>query len=111
MVQEEIGIDEGDGGGIGLSAGALIATAIGAGVIAYLIRRARAAETERAKPPTPAEWLRSPELRERTASATREFVLDRVIPEMKPVLLDLLRDAKGYVDEGFKRVERAIKNL
>ncbi len=108
MVQEEIAAED---RALGLPAGALVAVAIGAGVIAYMIRRARASEANRTRQSPAGDWIRSSELRERTATATREFVLDRVLPEMKPVLLDLLKDAKGYLDQGFKRVERAIKAL
>jgi hypothetical protein len=80
-------------------------------VIAYLIRRARAAEAERGRRPVGGDWIRASELPGRTATATRDFLLDRLLPELKPVLLELLKDARGYVDEGFKRVERAIRNL
>lgn len=106
MVQEEIVTDE---GGFGMSTGALVATAIGAGVIAYMIRRAR--QPEPPKRLLGGDGIRASELRDRTATATREFVLERLLPELKPVLLELLKDAKGYVDDGFKRVERVIKNL
>ena len=108
MVQEEIGLDE---HGVGLSAGALVATAIGAGVIAYLIRRARAAEAEKARRPLSSDWLRPTEIRDRTATATKDFVVDHLLPEIKPVLLEMLKDARSYVDDGFRRIEKAIRAL
>jgi hypothetical protein len=37
--------------------------------------------------------------------------VDRVLPEMKPVLLDLLRDIKSYIDDAFKRAEQTVKNM
>lgn len=97
-----------------LPIGAIVGTAVTAGVIAYLIRRSRADNT----PKTPADvamnaWdrARSPEFRGKAGTATKEFVVDRVLPEMKPILLDLLHDVRGIVDQGFKRAEKSIKDL
>jgi predicted acylesterase/phospholipase RssA len=113
MVQDEMAIDE-QGGGI--STGAIVGTAIAAGLIAFLIRRARARDEVKIESPAdvPAaiwEQASDPDLRRRTAIATRAFMLERVLPEMKPILLDLLRDLQGYVDDGFKRVEKAVRDL
>jgi hypothetical protein len=97
-----------------LPIGAIVGTAVTAGVIAYFIRRSRADNT----PKTTADvamnaWdrARSSELRGRAGTMTRDFMLDRVLPEMKPILLDLLHDVKGLVDNGFKRAEKSIKDL
>jgi len=100
----------------GMPTGAIVATAVAAGVVAFMIRKARQREEERLDTPAAvaaAAWERASDadLRERTMSATRDFVVDRVLPEMKPVILDLLRDIKSYVDDGFKRAEQTVKNL
>ncbi len=97
-----------------LPIGAIVGTAVTAGIIAYLIRRARAEST----PKTPADvalnaWdrARTSDFRDRAGSITREFMVDRVLPEMKPILLDLVRDVKALVDQGFKRAEKSIRDL
>ncbi|MBM2810431.1 MAG: hypothetical protein HW416_1190 [Chloroflexi bacterium] len=113
MVQEEMRTEE---EASGLPAGAIIGTAITAGVIAFLIRRALRTEPPRVQTPgdmasAAFEQVSDPDFRSRTAAATREFMLDRVVPEIKPVMLDMLRAAKDYVDQGFKRAEKAIKEL
>jgi hypothetical protein len=97
-----------------LPIGAVVGTAVTAGIIAYLIRRSRAEST----PKTPADvamnaWdrARSSDIRDRAGSVTRDFVVDRMLPEMKPILLDLVRDVKSVVDQGFKRAEKSIKDL
>ncbi len=112
MVENEAVMDEQEGG---IPTGAIVAGAIAAGVIAFMVRRAT---REQARVESPADvaaaaWERvqNPEFRASAATATREFVVERVGHELKPVLLDLLRDVKEYVDQGFKRAEKAIKDL
>jgi hypothetical protein len=97
-----------------LPIGAIVGTAVTAGVIAYLIRRSRVDNT----PKTPADiamnaWdrARTSDLRGRAGIVTRDFMVERVLPEMKPILLELLHDVKGLVDQGFKRTEKALKDL
>ena len=115
MVQDDITTEQSQQT-FGLSAGAIVATAVAAGVIAFMIRRARRSDEDRLE--TAADiaaqaWdrARDADFRERTATATRDFMVERVLPEMKPVLLDLLKDVKGYVDQGFSRAEKAIKGM
>lgn len=112
MVEGETVMDEQAGG---IPTGAIVASAIAAGVIAFMVRRAK---REQARMESPADvaaaaWdrVQDPEFRARTASATREFVVERVGHELKPVLLELLHDVKEYVDQGFKRAEKAIRDL
>jgi len=99
----------------GIPTGAIVATAIAAGVIAFVLRRGHR-DRPRVESPVDvaaAAWerLQDPELRARTATATREFLAERVGHELKPVLLDLLRDVKSYVDEGFRRAEKAVRDF
>jgi len=109
MVQDQMTEEE---SGANYSTGAIVATAVAAGVIAFLVRRSRQQE-----PPTVKrvrivkEALEDSDARSRTAAATRDYVLDRVLPELKPVLLDLLRDVKKYVDDAFKRLESTVRSM
>jgi len=112
MVENETALDEQAGG---IPTGAIVASAIAAGVIAFMLRRAK---RDQARIETPvdvaaAAWERvqDPEFRARTAGATRDFVVERVGHELKPVLLELLHDVKEFVDQGFKRAEKAIRDL
>jgi len=112
LVENETVLDE-QGGGI--PTGAIVASAIAAGVIAFMLRRAR---REQSRIETPADvaaaaWERvqDPDFRAKTAGATRDFLVERVGRELKPVLLELLHDVKEYVDQGFKRTEKAIRDL
>jgi hypothetical protein len=112
LVENETVLDEQVGG---IPTGAIVASAIAAGVIAFMLRRAK---REQPKIETPADvaaaaWERvqDPEFRARTAGATKEFLVERVGHELKPVLLELLHDLKEFVDQGFKRAEKAIKDL
>jgi hypothetical protein len=112
VVEAETFADEGT---TSIPTGAIIATAVGAGLVVFLLRR-RAKPEPRIETPSEvaaAAWARfqDPEFRARTAAATRDFLAVRVGREMKPILLDLLKDLKSYVDDGFRRVERTIKDL
>lgn len=87
--------------------GVLLVSGLIAGLLAYTMSL-RAAREERVM--TPLERAR--ELGQADiARMGREYLSDRVVPEMKPVLLDLLKDAEGYVDQYFKRAEKAIKEM
>jgi hypothetical protein len=97
--------------------GTAIAAAITAGLVVFLVRRARhrpAALEERVSAATalhPWERARDFDFRGRTAAAGRDFLLDRLIPELKPMMLDLLEDARSFVDHVFRRAEATIKAL
>src|SRR5512144_2083595 len=104
MVQDEMMIEEEEGGG--LPTGAISATALAAGFIAFMIRRSRQAEEQKletAAEVAAAAWgkAQDADLRGRAVNAGRDFVFEHLLPEMKPVLLDLLRDVKAYVDQAF----------
>ncbi len=92
---------------------AILGTALVAGAIAFLVRR-------RQEPAAPAEpvaaavgaWERGrARFRDERVQATRDFVLEKVLPELKPALLGVLDDIRDMVDEGFRRVEKVIKAL
>lgn len=97
-----------------LPIGAIVATAVTAGVVAYLIRRSRVDSRPRSAADVALsawERARTADIRSRAGMAAREFMFDRLLPELKPILLDLLHDVKALLDQGFKRAEKAIREL
>jgi hypothetical protein len=92
----------------GRAVGTVLATAVAAGVIAYLLRRSREEEEE----PTSRvaklarEWAGSDGI-----EAGRDFVMDKIIPELKPALLSALSEIEDIVDQAFRRIEKNIKKL
>src|SRR5688572_4868375 len=107
MVQDQMTQDE---MGAGISAGAIVATAVPAGVIAFLIKRAVHGESHASRPEeamvAAREAFADADLPGRSATAAREFLVERILPELKPILRDIIKDIKSYVDDGFKRLER-----
>ena len=117
MVQDTLDFDEPSGG---ISIPAIVATAAAAGVIAFLIRRARQKHEPEPAPESPLEAIADlieevqgagSDFRSQTAAATRDLLVGRILPELKPILLDLLGDVRKYVDEGFRKLEGAIRAL
>lgn len=92
----------------GRAVGTILATAIAAGVIAYILRRSREEEEE----PTSRmakfarEWAGSDGM-----EAGRDFVMDKIVPELKPALLSALSEIEDIVDQAFRRIEKNIKKL
>jgi hypothetical protein len=92
----------------GRAVGTILATAIAAGVVAYLLRRSREQEEE----PTgrmarlARDWAGSDSM-----EAGREFLMDKVVPELKPALLSALSEIEDVVDQAFRRIEKNIKKL
>ncbi|MBI4213505.1 MAG: hypothetical protein HY534_04280 [Chloroflexi bacterium] len=93
-----------------LTAGAIIASAVLAALVAFFLRRAMRSEQET---PTPRilEQLSEVDLRERARAATGEFLRSYVGPEVRPILLSVIRDVHEYVDRGFQRAEQSIKEI
>ena len=111
-------VDEGQSGGAyggarpwedrsGRAAGTILATAIGAGIIAFLLRRSR-------EEPEPASRV-AKFAREFAGSdnveAGRDFLMARVLPELKPALLSGLSEIEDVVEQAFRRIEKNIKKL
>jgi hypothetical protein len=112
-------VDEGRSGGAfgtarpwedrsGRAAGTILATAVAAGVIAYLLRRSREEEEE----PTSRvarlarDWAGSD-----SVEAGRDFVMEKILPELRPALLSALSEIEDIVDQAFRRIEKNIKKL
>jgi len=93
---------------------AVAGAALVAGAIAFVVKRRR-------EPPPPPEpiaasgraWERAREMafNEERAQATRDFLMDKVLPEMKPALLGVLEEIEDMVDHAFRRAEKTIKSL
>jgi hypothetical protein len=112
-------VDEGRSGGAygggtrpwedrsGRAAGTILATAIAAGIIAFLLRRSREEEEPASKVAKMArEWAGSDGV-----EAGRDFVMDKILPELKPALLSALSEIEDVVDQAFRRIEKNIKKL
>jgi hypothetical protein len=96
-----------------MAAGAILASAVAAGVVAFVLRRARHAEE--ARTPTGFASRAFDRTREMVGDdrldAGREFLAKKVVPEFKPALLAILDDLEEVVDNAFRRAEKAIKKL
>jgi len=91
----------------GRAVGTILATAIAAGVIAYVLRRTREEEEPSSRMAKLAkEWAGSDNL-----EAGRDFVMDKIVPELKPALLSALSEIEDIVDQAFRRIEKNIKKL
>ena len=111
-------VDEGRSGGAyggarpwedrsGRAAGTILATAVAAGVIAFLLRRSREEEEPTSRMARIArDWAGSD-----SVEAGRDFVMDRILPELKPALLSALSEIEDVVDQAFRRIEKNIKKL
>jgi hypothetical protein len=91
----------------GRAVGTIVATAIAAGVIAFLLRRSREEEEPTNRMAKLArEWAGSD-----SVEAGRDFVMDKIVPELKPALLSALAEIEDIVDQAFRRIEKYIKKL
>ena len=94
--------------GMPITAGTILASALVAGTIAFLLRRALSSGEDNRHA---TDHLDREYLRDRAATMTNEFVRERIAPELKPVLLTVLREVRHYVDRGFQRAEHALKDM
>jgi hypothetical protein len=96
-----------------LATGVILASAVAAGVIAFMLRRAREEETMEVPAGVAGRaWERARDVAgEDRVDAAREFFMDRVMPELKPALLAILDDLEEAVDDYFRRTEKAIKRM
>ena len=91
----------------GRAVGMILATAVAAGVIAFLLRRSR----EEEEPTTRVAKLARELAGSDGVEAGREFLMDKVLPELKPALLSALSEIEDVIDEAFRRIEKNIKKL
>jgi len=92
--------------------GILLISGVTAGILAYTISR-RSAERKRMRIGGPQVIMeRAKEIGDtEVARASREYFEEHVKPEVKPVLLDLLKDVEEYVNHYFQRAEKAVKSM
>src|SRR5215468_10536797 len=93
----------------GRAVGTVLATAIAAGVIVYILRRSRAEEVE--EPSGQLARLARDWASSDSVEAGRDFVMDKIVPELKPALLSALSEIEDIVDQAFRRIEKNIKKL
>jgi len=93
----------------GRAVGTIVATAVAAGVIAYLLRRSR--EEEEVEPASRVARLARDWAGSDGVEAGRDFVMEKVVPELKPALLSALSEIEDIVDQAFRRIEKNIKKL
>jgi len=92
--------------------GTVVASAITAGAIVYVIRRA--GQKNR---PQPSDLTgKVSELARDVVGGDpleigQEFLMKQVLPELKPVLLAILDDVEKVMEDAFKRAEAAIKKM
>lgn len=93
--------------------GILLISGLTAGILAYMVSSRRPVREESVRIGTPqVVFERARELGDtEVARASREYISERVVPEMKPVLLDVLKDFESYVGHYFDRAEKAIKSM
>jgi len=91
----------------GRAAGTILATAVAAGIIAFLLRRSREEEEPASKMAKMARELAGSD----GIEAGRDFLIDKVLPELKPALLSALAEIEDVVDQAFQRIEKNIKRL
>jgi hypothetical protein len=91
----------------GRAVGTILATAVAAGVIAFILRRSREEEEPTGRVAKLArDWAGSD-----SVEAGRDFVMDKIVPELKPALLSALAEIEDIVDQAFRRMEKNIKKL
>jgi len=93
----------------GRAVGTILATAVVAGVIAFLLRRAR--EQEEEIPSTRMARFARDFAGSDGMEAGRDFLVDKVLPELKPALLSALSEIEDIVHQAFRRIEKNIKSL
>ena len=98
----------------GMAMAAILGSALAAGAVAFLVRRSR----QEPPPPEPVAmtagaWGRARDMAFNAdrAEATRDFIVEKVLPELKPALLGILEEVEDLIDDGFRRAEKAIKSL
>jgi hypothetical protein len=101
-----------DGNNRNVAVGTILASALVAGVIAYVIRRRREAEDDTlAGASSRATTAALAALGDDRLAYPRELLTEKVLPEFKPALLALLREVEAVVSQAFRRAERAIDDL
>jgi hypothetical protein len=91
----------------------LLVSGLAAGILAYAMSRRSQKKTEILPVSRDKVMSRAKDLvaQGELARIGRDYVSDRVVPEMKPILLEVLKDFEDYVERYFDRAEKAIKSM
>lgn len=102
---------------------AVVGSALVAGLAAYLVQQSRKpAATAAGVPVAPrsavelaeevaARAQEATEARELVSKVLTPYLREKLLPELRPVLLEGLHILKEVVDENFRRAEQAIREL
>ncbi len=94
------------------SFGILLASGLIAGLFAYAISRGSIMRRQRVLSPQEQLMERARDLGESDAAKMgREFIAERVVPEMKPVIIDLIKEAEDYVNSYFEKAQERVKSM
>ncbi len=91
----------------GRAVGTILATAFAAAIIAFLLRRSR----EEPEPASRVARFAREFAGSDNVEAGRDFLMDKILPELKPALLSGLSEIEDVVDQAFRRVEKNLKKL
>ncbi len=90
----------------------LLASGLAAGILGFVFARRSAQQERLSMTDRWMAWGRARDIGDtELAKVGREFFQERVVPEMKPVLVDLLKEFEGYTDRYFRKAEKAIKSF
>lgn len=94
------------------SFGILLGSGLIAGLFAYAISRGSIMRRQRILSPQEQIMERAKDLGDSDAAKVgREFISERVVPEMKPVIIDLIKEAEEYVTSYFEKAQKAVKSM
>jgi hypothetical protein len=104
--------DDQDKSGTMRAAGMVVASLAAAGLVGYVLKRARQNE---ASAPLSAAEAAVEQTRDVLGGidldAGREFLVKQVLPELKPVLLSALEELEDVLDASLERAKKAVKDL
>src|SRR5439155_24349252 len=94
--------EEDDSGNRNMAAGAILASAVEAGVIAYVLRRSRQEEERTPSGLAGKAFERTRDMvGDERVEAGRDFLVKKVMPEFKPALLAILEEVEDAVESAF----------
>ena len=93
----------------GRAAGTILATAVARR--GHRVPACAARARKKSSPPSQLARLARDWAGSDSIEAGRDFLMDKVLPELKPALLSALSEIEDVVDQAFRRIEKNIKKL